>query len=93
MNRYELTQHAGLRTQVRMATIKAVNAVLSAPERSEEYPFCHLVIKEPMSNYWLDQLMFSVVSNEVITENSPDNDVEFQVNSVFQRHAIAFNER
>lgn len=92
MERYALTQHEGLRNQVRMATIKAANAVLSAPEREDEFPFCYLVIKEPLSTYWLDQLMFSVVTNEQINEESPDNDVEFQVNSVFQRHAIAFKQ-
>lgn len=93
MERFELTQNDALRSKVRMATIKAANAVLSAPERADEYPFCYLIIKEPMSNYWLDQMMFSVVSNEQIIESSPDNDVEFQVNSVFQRHAIAYNQK
>lgn len=87
--RFELTQDEGLRQKVRMAAIKAANAVLSAPERSEEYPFCYLIIREPMNAYWLDQMLFSVVSNPLIVSESPDDEVEFQVNSIFQRHAQA----
>lgn len=75
-----------------MAAIKAANAILEDPQRTDEYPYCRLLIKEPMSTYWLDQLMFSVVSNPEIVENSPDNDVEFQVNAVFENHATAFNQ-
>lgn len=89
VERYELTKNEVLRGKVRMATITAANNVLSDPERDQEYPFCYLVIREPMNIYWLDQMMFSVVSNQQIVEESPDNDVQFQVNSVFSRHALA----
>lgn len=90
---YELTQNQELRLKVKMAAIKAANAVLGAPERAEEYPFCYLVIKEPQSEYWLNQLVFGVVINPAITAESTDSDVEFTVNSIFGRYALAFNEK
>lgn len=88
---YELTQNEGLRTKVRMATIKAANDILAdtSPEAVPKYPFSRLVIREPMSNFWLDQMMFSVVSNPVITADSTDSDIQFTVNSVFSKHALS----
>lgn len=90
---YELTQNEAIRTKVKMATIKAAHAVLGAPERQDEFPFCYLIIKEPESEYWLNQVVYSVVSNPAISAESTDQDVEFTVNSVFGRHALAFNQR
>lgn len=86
---YELAQNETLRMKVKMATIKAANAVLADPQREAEWPFSYLVIREPNSQYWLDQIMYSVVSNPAINETSPDNDVEFTVNSVYGKHALA----
>jgi len=89
---YALTQNDTLKAKVRMAGIKAATAVLNDPGRSDEHRYCNLVIKEPMSDYWLNQMMFSVVTNPVINQDSPDDDVEFQVNAVFQDLALAYNQ-
>jgi hypothetical protein len=90
--KYTLTQNEALRTKVRMAGITAAILILADPGRANEHPFCRLVIKEPMSNYWLDQLMFSVVTSDQITETSDDAVVQNQVNSVFGNHALAFTQ-
>lgn len=89
--KYTLTQNEALRTKVRMAGITAAILILADPGRGNEHPFCRLVIKEPMSNYWLDQLMFSVVTSDEITESSADSVVQNQVNAIFGNHALAFN--
>ena len=89
---YDLTQNETLRTKVRMATIKAANDILAdttSADASAKWPFCRFVIREPQNNFWLDQIMFSVVTNPQITDQSPDNDIQFQVNSVFSKHALA----
>ncbi|WP_343702685.1 hypothetical protein [Chitinophaga sp.] len=91
VERHLLVRNEDLRVKTKMAVIKAANAVLSAPEREQEHKFCYLVISEPENTYWLDQIMYSTVSNPAITEASTDSDIEFTVNSVFGRHALAFN--
>jgi len=88
-SRYDLTQNEKLRVVARMATIKAANDVLADTSKEQQFPFARFVIREPLNNYWLDQMMFSVVSNPVITEDATDNDIQFTVNSVFQKHALA----
>lgn len=88
---YELTQNDILRTKVRMACVKAANDILAdtSAEAAPKWPFCRFVIREPMNSYWLDQIMFSVVSNPMISAQSSDNDIQFEVNSVFSKHALA----
>lgn len=90
VERYQLTRNEDLRIKTKMAVIKAANAVLGAPEREPEFKFCYLIIREPENVYWLDQIMFSVVANPEITDQSTDQDIEFTVNSVFGRHALAY---
>ena len=88
---YALAQNEEFKGKIRIATIKAANAILNDNNREPEHPCCNLIIQEPMSDYWLRQIIFSVVSNPAITEAAPDNDIEFTVNSVFEKHALAFH--
>lgn len=91
LEQHELANNQDLRIKVKMAVIKAANSVLGDPSRESEFKFCYLIIREPDNNYWLNQIMYSVIANPVITTESTDQDIEFTVNSVFGRHAIAYS--
>lgn len=91
VEKFELAQGETIRKKVRMASIIAAIQILSAPARAEEHRYCNLIIKEPDSEWWLDQLMYAVIASDIV-EASSDIDIQIAVNSVIGRYAIAFNQ-
>ena len=90
--RATLARDAGFRGRVTFAMLEAASAVLAdTSEASKElYLFAGRLMLEPTSTYFVDQFVYSVLTNPVINGESTDSDLAFTVNSQFQKIATAW---
>lgn len=78
------------RQRVKSATINAANQIsadLNQPSWSLTY--ANEIIKNPDGG-WIAGMTFQVVANPVIDYNSPDDAIQFTVNSNFEKVAKAY---
>jgi len=89
-DQYALANDPVFKTKIRTATTTAANQIAaSTTEESWNYAYANEVIKNPNGG-WVDAMAFQVVANPVITIDSPDGDIQFAVNSNFEKCAKAF---
>jgi len=84
-----LANNENFKTRVRSATVIAANQIaadVAQPYYSLQY--ANLIISNPNGG-WIDGMTHQVVSNPVIDYNSPDDAIQFTVNSNFDKVAKA----
>lgn len=90
LERNALAQDEEFRIRVKMAMLTAANQILADPERAAEHDFCERLIAEPNQQYFIDQFAYLTVANQAIVEESDDADIQFTVNSIFEKLADGF---
>jgi hypothetical protein len=88
---FALTQDADFRLKCQMAAVKVAAAVLDDGARTAEHPYCRLILREPTNPYWINQVVFSTLTNTVMDANSTDADFEFTVTTQFPTLATEIN--
>lgn len=82
----ELAQNFDFRTRVKMASMKAAGDILADPSQDMyKRLFSQLIVAEPDNSAWLTTIVYQVVQNPAITPESTDSDIQFTVNSVFEK--------
>lgn len=78
------------RQRVKSATIIAANQIsASTTEPYWNYSYANEVIKNPDGG-WISSMTYQVVSNPAITYESSDGDIQFTVNSNFEKVSKAW---
>jgi len=91
LDQYALANNPEFRQKVRTATIISANQIAAAIDQPTwNYTFANEVIKNPNGG-WIDSMVFQVVANPAITAESPDGDIQFTVNSNFEKVAKAWS--
>lgn len=86
-----IAQDSDFRIKVKMATHIAAGNILSDNESSTTTKnYAQIVISQPEGEGWLSAIVYGVLTNPVIVIDSPEGDIQFQVNSVFKKYADAY---
>ena len=87
-----LAQHPGFQNRVRVAMVKtavAVGSDLDDGSETARLRRAHTVNVLSQQDDWAPRYAWAVVTNSVITFDSPDDAIEFTVNSMFNAMAGA----
>lgn len=88
---YNLAQNDTFQTRVKMATLKASNDILSGADRTQWLiNYAQLIVTSPTGNGWINAVSFGVTTNVAISRESSDGDIQFTVNSIFNKYAKAY---
>lgn len=90
--RAQLARDADFRGRVTFAMLEAASAILADTSDASKalYLFAGRLMLEPTSTYFVDQFVYSVLTNPVINGSSTDSDLAFTVNSQFTKIATAY---
>jgi menaquinone-dependent protoporphyrinogen IX oxidase len=89
-DQFALANNADFKNKTRTATIIAANQISAdGSQPSWSLIYANEVIRNPNGG-WIDGMTFQVVANPAITEGSSDSDIQFTVNSNFEKVAKAF---
>jgi len=89
--RDSVAQTAPFQKKVRMASLKAANDILA--DIGQPYyvlNYGQLIVSTPNGNEWLSALSYGCMSNPAINWDSSDGDIQFTVNSIFVKYAMAY---
>ena len=87
----ELAVNQEFKTRVKIATLVAAGQLLAEPTTEDVVRmFAQIVISEVDGLNWLHSMCFQVVANPAISAESSDSDIQFTVNSNFEKVAKAF---
>ena len=89
--RDSVTNTVAFQKKVKLKALSAANDLLADTAQAEHTKrYAQLIITEPSGNGWLTALSYGVMNNPAINWNSPDNDVQFVINSIFIKYAKAY---
>ena len=89
--RDSVTNTVAFQKKVKLKALSAANDLLADPTQLEYTKrYAQLIITEPTGNGWLTALSYGVMNNPAINWNSPDNDIQFVINSIFVKYARAY---
>lgn len=86
-----LANNAVFNQRVKSATVNAANQIAADTTQPDYvYKYANTIIASPNAG-WLPGMTYQVVSNPAINYNSSDGDIQFTVNSNFEKCARAFS--
>jgi len=89
-DQFALANNETFKSKVRTATIIAANQISAdTTQPTWNYSYANEVIKNPNGG-WIDGMTFQVVAIPAITEGSSDSDIQFTINSNFEKVAKAY---
>jgi hypothetical protein len=89
-DQFALANNETFKSKVRTATIIAANQISAdASQPTWSLTYANEVIRNPNGG-WVDGMTFQVVANPAINEASSDSDIQFTVNSNFEKVAKAY---
>lgn len=89
--RDSVAQTPAFQVKVKMATHKAANNLLADPNQPVRVrQYAQLIVSSPMGAEWLAALSYGCMTNVAINWNSPDDAIEFTVNSLFSKYSYAY---
>ena len=90
-DRDSVTNTVAFQKKVKLKALSAANDLLADPAQAEHTKrYAQLIITEPSGDGWLTALSYGVMNNPAINWNSPDNDIQFVINSIFIKYAKAY---
>ena len=88
---YHLAENDTFQLKVKTATLKAANDVLAGVDRSQYLiNYAQVVVLNPIGDGWISSISHGVTTNVAIDGNSTDSDIQFTVNSIFDKYAKAY---
>lgn len=76
--------------RVRTITLKSAGDILSDTSRVLDWRFAQHIITHPTGGRWVNMMSYGVLTNQAVTAASSDSDLEFTINSIFTKYALAF---
>lgn len=86
-----LANNPDFQVRVKMPTLKAANDLLAAVDQpTYVIQYAQMIVTEPNGGGWLSSMTYGVLTNPQISEDSTDDEIQFQVNSIFNKYAKAY---
>ena len=86
-----LANNPDFQVKVKQASIKAANDLLAATDQPTYVThYAQSVVTEPNATWWISAMTYGVLTNPVIDGDSPDDAIQFTVNSIFEKYAKAY---
>jgi len=86
-----LANNPDFQIRVKMPTLKAANDLLAAVDQPTYVTqYAQMIVTEPNGGGWLSAMTYGVLTNPVINEDSSDEEIQFTVNSIFNKYAKAY---
>jgi len=87
----ELANNPDFQVKIKLASLKAANDLLAAIDQPTYVThYAQSVVTEPNASWWISSMTYGVLTNPAIDENSSDSDIQFTVNSIFEKYAKAY---
>lgn len=76
--------------RVRTLSLKSAGDILADTSRVSDWRFAQHIITHPTGGRWVNMMAYGVLTNQAVTAASTDSDLEFTINSIFPKYALAF---